>query len=97
MNTHDTELKELVKIETKKIKKKRPTVNLIDLSQEENSNGSYTSKLKVKVKNKVVILENENRCPRVSIKKTFAKLARVLRMKKTRRVNRFNLNAMEVA
>ncbi|MCB9061903.1 MAG: hypothetical protein H6622_10305 [Halobacteriovoraceae bacterium] len=82
MKIEETKIKELVEFETKKVKRKRPDLEEIDLSYNLNNEGLFCLKIHAKTKNKTIVLSNKGLGPEAAVRKIFSNLIRILSKRK---------------
>lgn len=90
-------IKNLVINETEKVKKKRPFLEKIDISYEQNNRGTFLSKLKAVTNNKTIFIKQESRCPESAVRKVFTNLTKLLKKRKYKRSNKLDFDFTNVA
>jgi hypothetical protein len=81
-------INQLVELETKRIRRKRPELLSLNLVYKEQNGGAFFSKLNARVKGRSIVLKEEARCLETGIRTVFGNLCSVLSKNKVRRLNR---------
>lgn len=92
MSAIEKKVNEIIESETEKIQKKSPNVQILELRQEKVSPSRYLTRLKARMRRKTIYLVEENHCARVSVRKIFGQLSKILIKHKSKSSSRPSTN-----
>ena len=96
MKKKNANIEDFVTTEIKRIKRKRPFIEDVELVYEQANRGSFISMVRAKTKNKVIVLKEESRCLKSSVRKIFTNLTRLMKKKKYNKGARHSVKFNEV-